>query len=64
MLLPLSWLCLRLQESQGASGWEAELQSKTGLAADHELTPGELAAQVFLERQAQRVYQSIVKATA
>jgi hypothetical protein len=64
MLLPLSWLCLRLEDSQGASGWEAELQSKTGLASDHVMTPGELAAQVFLERQAQRVYQTLIKKTA
>ncbi len=64
MLLPLSWLCLRLEESQGANGWEAELQSMTGLASDHEMKPGELAAQVFLERQAQRVYQTLVKRKA
>lgn len=64
MLLPLSWVCLRLEESQGVGGWEAELQSKTGLASDHEMTPAELAAQVFAERQAQRVYRSLVRATA
>jgi hypothetical protein len=62
-LFPLTWLCLRLEESQGASGWEAELQSKTGLASDHELTPAELAAQVFTERQAQRLFRSLVRAT-
>lgn len=62
MLLPLSWLCVRLEESQGASGWEAELQAKTGLASDHQMTPGELAAQAFAERQAQRVYGSLVRA--
>jgi hypothetical protein len=63
-LCPLSWLSLRLEESDGASGWEAELQSKTGLASDHELAPGELAAQVFAERQAQRVYQYLVEGKA
>jgi hypothetical protein len=63
-LLPLTWLCVRLEESQGASGWEAELQSKTGLTADRELAPNELAAQVFAERQAQRVYQTHVKGSA
>lgn len=63
-LLPLTWLCMRLEESQGVSGWEAELQSKTGLTAERELTPNELAAQVFAERQAQRVYQAQVKGTA
>lgn len=63
-LCPLSWLSLRLEESQGASGWEVELQSKTGLSSNHELAPGELAAQVFAERQAQHVYQSVVKGKA
>lgn len=56
-ILPLTWLCMRLEESQGASGWEAELAAKTGLVADRELSPSDLAAQVYLERQAQRVYQ-------
>jgi hypothetical protein len=60
-ILALTWLCMRLEESQGATGWEAELKSKTGLASDRELTPNELAAQVFAERQAQRVYQSLTK---
>jgi len=64
MLLPMSWLCVRLEESQGASGWEAELLSNTALASDRELAPGELAAQFFAERQAQRVYQSLVQVTA
>lgn len=61
---PLTWLCLRLEESHGTSGWEAELLTKTGLTSDRELSPGELAAQVFSERQAQRVYCSLVRATA
>jgi hypothetical protein len=61
-LLPLTWLSIRLEESQAASGWQAELQSKTGWAADRELGPSELSAQVFAERQAQRVYQSRMKA--
>lgn len=60
VLFPLSWLCVRLEESQGVGGWEAELQSRTGLASDHEMTPADLAAQVFAERQAQRVYQMLV----
>lgn len=60
-LAPLSWLCLRLEESQGAAGWETELLAKTGLTANRELTPSELATQVFIERQAQRVYQNRVK---
>ena len=64
ILCPLSWLSLRLEDSHGASGWEGELQSKTGLASNRELAPGELAAQVFAERQAQRVYQSLVEARA
>ena len=64
VLLPLSWLCLRLEDSQGANGWEAELQSKTRLLSDHEMTSAELATQVFAERQAQRVHESLVEATA
>jgi hypothetical protein len=60
-ILPLTWLCLRLEESRGATGWEPELKAKTGLSAEQELTPGELATQVFEERQAQRVYESLNK---
>ncbi len=55
--LPLSWLALRLEESGGADGWETEFRSKTGLAPDRELTPPELAAQIFEEQQAQRFYE-------
>lgn len=61
-LLPISWLCLRLHESQGVAGWEAELQSKAGLASDYEMTAEKLAVQVFTECQAQRVYNSLVRA--
>ena len=63
-LLPLTWLCIRLDDCQGASGWEADLQLKAGLTADRQLDPSELAAQVFAERQAQRVYQTRVKGSA
>jgi hypothetical protein len=63
-LLPLTWLCIRLEENQGAGGWEAEFLTKTGVASDLELTPDVLAAQVFAERQAQEVYRSLVKGTA
>lgn len=60
VLLPLTWLCIRLDDSGGATGWEAEFQAKTGLAAKSEFGPAELAIQVFVERQAQRIYKSIV----
>lgn len=60
-ILPLTWLCMRLKESNGASGWDEESKSKTGLTSDRELTPSALADQVFVERQAQRMYQSLAK---
>jgi hypothetical protein len=62
-LLPLTWLCIRLEESNGAAGWEAEFLSATGVKSDHELTPDALTGQVFAERQAQHVYRSLVKGT-
>lgn len=60
VLLPLTWLCIRLDDSGGATGWEAEFEAKTGLQAKREFGPAELATQVFMERQAQRTYQLIV----
>ena len=60
-LLPLTWLCIRLEESDGAAGWEPEFLSATGVKSDHELTPDTLAGQVFAERQAQQVFRSLVK---
>jgi hypothetical protein len=64
VLFPLTWLCMRIEESNGASGWETELRTKTGLASDHTLSPGELAARIFVERQTQRVYQSLTEGVA
>ena len=59
--LPLSWLCLRLEESGGATGWESEFRTKTDLQADQEFTPAQLASQSFNERVAQRVYAQLVE---
>lgn len=55
-LLPLTWLTMRLEESDGAAGWEKEFSRKTGLSPELELTPPALAAQVFREKVAQRIY--------
>jgi GTPase-associated system-like protein len=63
-LLPLTWLCIRLEESHGAAGWETEFLSTTGIKSDQELAPDALAGQVFAERQAQQVYRCLVKGTA
>jgi len=60
-VLPLTWLFMRIEERQSDTGWDAELKAKTGVLSVRELTPGEFAIQVFAERQAQRVYQSLVK---
>lgn len=62
-LFPLTWLFMRLEESRGAIGWEAEFLAQTGVAPNRELTPGELARQAFVERQSQRVYSSSVSET-
>ncbi len=55
-VLPLSWLCLRLSQSQGAPGWNEEFKLKTGLDPARTYTPAELALQAFNERVAQRIY--------
>lgn len=60
-LLPLTWLCIRLEENQGVAGWEPEFTQKTGVPSDKKLALDVFTAQVFAERQAQRVYQSLVK---
>jgi hypothetical protein len=53
-LFPLSWLCLRLQESQGSSGWSQEFKLKTSISASQSWEPKKIAAQAFNERIAQR----------
>lgn len=54
-LFPLSWLCSRLQESQGSPGWSQEFKLKTGIPASQSCEPGKIAMQAFNERIAQRV---------
>lgn len=54
-ILPVTWLAVRLKDSQGAPGWEAEFERKTGLKADVGIKPGAFAEQVFKERVAQRL---------
>lgn len=55
-LFPLSWLCLRLRDSQGTSGWNQEFTLKTGLDPTQSYRPGRIAFQAFNERVAQRIY--------
>ena len=55
-LFPLSWLCLRLRDSQGTSGWNQEFTLKTGLDPTQSYRPAKIAFQAFNERVAQRIY--------
>ena len=54
-LLPLSWLCKRLCDSQVGSGWKEEFESKTGCSPSEKRPTADWAAQVFYERSAQRL---------
>ncbi|MFO0842334.1 MAG: GTPase-associated system all-helical protein GASH [Gemmataceae bacterium] len=54
-LFPLTWLCRRLSETGGGSGWGKEFAAKTGLPADLALTAGQVATQMFRERVAGRL---------
>jgi hypothetical protein len=59
-LFPVSWLGVRLQESRGAA-WEEEFSNRTGVQADQQFTPAQIAEQVFRERIALRVYEDFTK---
>lgn len=52
---PLSWLCMRLIDSQGASGWDQEFRLTTGLDPTHRYQPGNIAVQAFDEQIAQAI---------
>ncbi|MEN6449163.1 MAG: GTPase-associated system all-helical protein GASH [Thermoguttaceae bacterium] len=54
-LLPLSWLCKRLSDSQVGSGWKEEFELKTGFSPTEKRPTADWAAQVFHERSAQRL---------
>lgn len=56
-LFPLSWLCARLIDSGGATGWKAEFKRKTGISASHSELPAHWATQALRERQAQRLHR-------
>ena len=58
-LCPLTWLCNRLRDSNGAAGWGNEFQTKTGLSASMQLDAKAVAVQVFRERISQRQYAAV-----
>ena len=55
-LLPLSWLCGRLQASNGTAGWAAEFERTTKIAVHYPRSYVDWAIQAFRERVAYRVY--------
>jgi len=54
-LMPISWLCRRLRDSQFSADWKTEFERRTGISTGHQISPVELAIQVFNERIAQRI---------
>lgn len=56
-LMPVSWLCRRLRDSQFAADWKTEFDRRTGIATSHKISPVQLAIQVFNERIAQRIHK-------
>jgi hypothetical protein len=62
VLFPLSWICIRLHESQGTSVWGEELNKKTGIPEKRELSFEDWGIQVFNERITQRTYVKILEA--
>jgi GTPase-associated system helical domain len=59
-ILPLSWLCLRLSESEGTSEWEKEFEKKTGISPSLHYEPTRVAVQALNERVSQRIYRSLL----
>jgi hypothetical protein len=49
LLLPFTWIVIRLKEGGGAARWNEEFTAKTGLAQTTELSKAQLARQVFFE---------------
>lgn len=58
VLFPLTWLSDRLLSSQGAPGWAAEFEKKTGLSALASYSHTTIAEQALRERIALREHQS------
>lgn len=56
-LFPVSWICLRVNDSGSPTGWEEEFRTKVGFQATKSFTPEEVARQIFNERVAQRKYE-------
>lgn len=55
-LLPLSWQCVRLRESNRSTGWIEEFQRKTSISPKQARGPADWAVQAFNERVSQRIY--------
>ena len=56
-LMPVSWLCRRLRDSQFAADWKTEFERRTGIATGHQISPVALGIQAFNERIAQRIHK-------
>lgn len=54
-LFPLSWLCVRLIDSSGATGWVSEFEGRTRIPATHTCSSVDWAIQAFRERIALRL---------
>jgi GTPase-associated system helical domain len=52
---PLSWICLRLKESDYATTWDQEFEKKSGISSNYSLNAKLLLSQVFHERIALRM---------
>jgi hypothetical protein len=59
-LLPLSWLCWRLNETNHSPGWNADFEARSSVRLSGLYAPADLAVQVFNERAAQKFYEGLV----
>jgi hypothetical protein len=60
-LLPLTWLCRRLRESDGKADWTREFEARTGIGVDRPAAIAEWSHQIQVERVAQRLAVNIYR---
>jgi hypothetical protein len=58
-LFPLTWTCLRIQESGVTTGWHDEFRMKTGFSASLPYAPRAIARQIFDEYTARRICSKV-----
>lgn len=56
ILFPLTWLALRLHESQGSPTWHQEFESKTSISPKKSYRPAMISVQAFNESVALKMY--------